>query len=293
MTNQLLTEDISDYYITKDNERKAQIKAQKDKKKSDTLNNFPDPQQQKDNNLNINSIHLNRVNDSDTKNIVSIVSQNQKTSIIPIIQECERFLNFLNTELKLNINMPVIHLSRDKDNILGCYQSTKNEKGFKKIISSNGETGTYKTENIHTIQLNTLHLKDINSSYNVFETLTHEIAHYLNDLKGINDTSSNGYHNHFFKIQAQNLGLIIKKRTNKGYSKTELSEELSLIIKEKFNPNLKVFNLIQENLKNKQKSRLFLYECSCFDKNKIRSGYTDLNIKCLRCAEDFVFQEAK
>ena len=258
---------------------------------SDTLNNFPDSHNKKDNNLNINHSHLNIVANSDTEKEVNSSCINNN-SLIPIIQECEKYLIYLNQELNLNIsslNMPIIHIQRDKENTRGCYQSTKNEKGFKQIISSNNDIGTYHTENKHTICLNTLHLKDIVQDYSVYETLTHELAHLLNELNNIKDVSSNGYHNHFFKIQAVKLGLIIKKRTQKGFSNTEIGEELNLLIK-KFNPNLKVFNLIQENLKNKQKSRLFLYECSCFDKNKIRSGYTDLNIVCKNCGEDFILQ---
>jgi hypothetical protein len=66
-------------------------------------------------------------------------------------------------------------------------------------------------------------LEHFTSPEDLFSTLLHEVAHSLNHANGIEDCSSNQYHNAKFKTQAEALGLKTEK-TKKGYSSTSLTE---------------------------------------------------------------------
>ena len=66
-------------------------------------------------------------------------------------------------------------------------------------------------------------LETFSSAEDLFSTLLHEVAHSLNHANGIEDCSSNQYHNAKFKTQAEALGLKTEK-TKKGYSSTSLTE---------------------------------------------------------------------
>ena len=58
----------------------------------------------------------------------------------------------------------------------------------------------------------------------LLSTLLHEVAHSLNHANGIEDCSSNQYHNAKFKTQAEALGLKTIEVKGKGHASTELTE---------------------------------------------------------------------
>lgn len=58
----------------------------------------------------------------------------------------------------------------------------------------------------------------------LLSTLLHEVAHSMNHAKGIEDCSSNQYHNKHFKTQAEALGLKTVEIKGKGHAATELTE---------------------------------------------------------------------
>lgn len=66
-------------------------------------------------------------------------------------------------------------------------------------------------------------LETFSSAEDLFSTLLHEVAHSLNHKNGIEDCSSNQYHNAKFKTQAEALGLKTEK-SKKGYAQTSLTE---------------------------------------------------------------------
>lgn len=133
---------------------------------------------------------------------------------------------------------------------------------------------------LHSINLNTLYL----NKHNPYEVLTHELAHFINEVNEVKDCSSNQYHNKYFKKTAEIL-LLKVSRTKKGYSQTEETEEFKKMVEE-FKPNREVFNIFQEVKTNTgTKSRLFLFECSCGI--KIRSGLKELSVNCNECKKDF------
>jgi hypothetical protein len=58
----------------------------------------------------------------------------------------------------------------------------------------------------------------------LLSTLLHEVAHSINHMNGIEDCSSNQYHNAKFKTQAEALGLKTLEIKGKGHASTELTE---------------------------------------------------------------------
>jgi len=64
----------------------------------------------------------------------------------------------------------------------------------------------------------------------VLGTLLHEAAHGLSHARGIKGTSRQGrYHNHHFKLQAEELGLEVRKRSTHGYCHTFLSDAAKVL----------------------------------------------------------------
>ena len=68
----------------------------------------------------------------------------------------------------------------------------------------------------------------------IIATLLHEMVHYYCHVNKIKDTSRSGtYHNKRFKTEAEKRGLIINKANGIGYSVTEPSAELIMLVSEK------------------------------------------------------------
>ena len=66
-------------------------------------------------------------------------------------------------------------------------------------------------------------LEHFTTPQELLSTLLHEVAHSMNHMNGIEDCSSNQYHNAKFKTQAEALGLKTEK-SKKGYASTTLTE---------------------------------------------------------------------
>lgn len=65
----------------------------------------------------------------------------------------------------------------------------------------------------------------------VADTLLHELAHLLADVRGLRDTSNRGrYHNAKFKLCAQDIGLVVRYEKPFGYRTLGLSSELRMLL---------------------------------------------------------------
>lgn len=192
-------------------------------------------------------------------------------SIIPAIREGERFIKFLNNELDLGISEDLIlTISKSKKSNLGHYASIKTAVHF-----------VADKKDIPNINLNSLYLVEGNP----YQTLTHEVAHHLNDLRGFVDCSSNQYHNKHFKAKAEELKLKTTYNKKRGYAFTEETEEFKQMLK-RFKPLNSVWEVFQvDKTQDKKKPQLnALWICSCGV--KIRSA-RDLNVYCNDCETDF------
>jgi len=190
-------------------------------------------------------------------------------SFIPALNESERFISFLNQKFNLNLTADyVITINKAGKNIAGYFMPKEHAEHFKNT-----------KQDLHNININTYHLK----TENPYGVLAHELAHYINHGLKVKDTTKNQYHNKHFKEKAELL-LLKVERTNKGYSKTEITEQFSLMLNE-FKPNQDAFNICQ-NMPKKDKvgSRLRLFICDCGV--KVRCA-VDLHALCLNCESEF------
>ncbi len=191
-------------------------------------------------------------------------------SLIPAIQESERFINFLINRFNItNIKPYIVVINKTNKSALGSFANPNTKQHF---INT--------TEDLNTITLNTLHLKECNP----YEVLAHEFTHFINHCNDIKDCSANNYHNKHFKIQAEVL-LLSTTRGNKGIT-TQDNEVFNKMVNEEFKDNKEVFDIFQSQKdKSKVGSRLRLYICSCGI--KVRVAQDDFNALCLTCNEEF------
>ena len=206
----------------------------------------------------------------------------QTTSIKPSIEEGERFIKFLDDKFNLKLpNTLIFTIEQKSEKLKGYFMPSLNPSAYTIEQSKTA---------LNTITLNTLYLKDFELS--PYQTITHEIAHFLNNIEGIKDCSSNQYHNKKFKNRAEKLLLIVEKTESKGYSYTKLSPELEKAIVDDFKPSPNAFNIFQHiTKKKKSKSRNLLFICGCGV--KIRTAKNEdnpLNATCNYCDSLFIEQ---
>ena len=195
-------------------------------------------------------------------------------SLIPAIQESEKFIKFLDKRFNLELpNNHIVVINKDSKNALGSFASKETKQHFINTVSE-----------LNTITLNTLHLKECNP----YEVLAHELAHYINHIKGINDCLSNQYHNKHFKKEAESL-LLTTEKTKKGYM-TKENEIFNKMVDEEFKANKSVFNVFQSQRKGKKAgSRLRLYTCGCGVKVRVASD--EFLALCLKCNTEFKLKD--
>lgn len=193
-------------------------------------------------------------------------SHAEPLSIKPSIAELERFFAFLNK--RFNLQMPsnlIVTIQETKENTNGYF---KGHKGFNKIW----ECLPFKQQDKTPINLITISSHILQDTEQIYETATHEYAHFINHTKGIKDTSKNGrYHNKEFKRQAEQLLLHVEKFGSYGHAFTSTTPQFLEMLKE-FKPNANAFKVFQNKGQKtpKTKSRLLLYECAC--NTKIRTA---------------------
>lgn len=126
----------------------------------------------------------------------------------------------------------------------------------------------------------------------VLGSLLHEVAHSMNFAKGVNDCSSNQYHNAHFARMANSLGLNTLEIKGKGQARTELSQAgflrwaIPLAIIEQA---LKITAL--ESGSNKPKGRntnLIKAQCPCENTIRASKGVINGGVSCDICGMQFL-----
>lgn len=132
--------------------------------------------------------------------------------------------NFFNKELGTNLDAPVFTLipNRGRQSYYGWYWQGRWKDGKKALPEINITADTLK--------------RDVED---VLETVIHEMAHYKNNVEGIEDCNSNQYHNKHFKKRAEEFGLKVERMKNKGYALTSLDEKGKNLVKKYKNTYLK------------------------------------------------------
>ena len=112
--------------------------------------------------------------------------------------------NFFNEELGSGLDAPVFTLipNRGRQSYYGWYWQGRWKDGKKSLPEINITADTLKR-----------------SVEEICNTLIHEMAHYKNNVEGINDCNANQYHNKHFKRRAEEFGLTVEKLKNKGYAR--------------------------------------------------------------------------
>jgi len=127
-------------------------------------------------------------------------------------------------------------------------------------------------------------------------SLLHEVAHSINHANGIEDCSSNQYHNAHFAKTAKSLGLNTEEIKGKGQAKTALSDEgilrwsIALAVIEQA---LKITALDLAGSK-KPKSRntnLLKAECDCGNSIRASRGVIAGGVECRECESRFEIVE--
>jgi len=212
------------------------------------------------------------------KEVLKVNCGLNNNSLIPIYQECEKFINQLDKKFKLGIPHDfIITINKSHPNTLGSFTPKNNPSHFKNT-----------KQNLKVINLNTYHLKkEKEGVLNAYITLTHELAHYLNNLNSVVDCSSNQYHNKKFKIKAEELLLNVTKSLRGGWNYTTPTTEFKEMLKD-FETKPEMFNVCQNLDKDKKPkgTRLYLWLCDggCY---KIRCGNKDLSVTCDTCETKF------
>jgi hypothetical protein len=133
-----------------------------------------------------------------------------------VTQKLVEAFEFFNKELDCNLDTPVFTLipNRGRQSYYGWYWADRWKDGKKTLPEINITADTLKR-----------------SVEEICETLIHEMAHYQNNVNGIQDCNANQYHNKMFKKQAEAFGLKVERMRNKGYAKTELDEKGNNLVK--------------------------------------------------------------
>ena len=193
--------------------------------------------------------------------------QQAEPSIKPSIAESERFIQFLNERFNLNLRNDLIVLIHEtKPNTRGFFRSVNCAKIWKEPSESKSET-SFKQQESHEKPLNSITLSSHELKQEPYMVLAHELAHYINFINNINDTSKNGvYHNKEFKKQAEKLLLLIAERDKlRGYAYTTATKEFNEMLQEEFKPSETAFKIFQEidETRGKEKTRLLKFVCGC------------------------------
>jgi hypothetical protein len=205
------------------------------------------------------------------KNKSGVIKQE---SLVGTLKEVERILRFANKLIPNNDGSHielVPHISSTKASCYGWFSEN----------SWSTREGELKSE----IAIPPEHLD--RSPEEITETLIHETAHAWNSARGIEDCSSNQYHNKKFKETAESLGLVTEK-TKKGYGLTSLSEPLRKKINTQLKPDTTKFNLfkLKRDKDKKPPSKRLVWICKCGIKISLARGKV-LDATCNVCNTKF------
>lgn len=126
----------------------------------------------------------------------------------------------------------------------------------------------------------------------LLSTLLHEVAHSLNHANGIEDCSSNQYHNSKFKTQAEALGLKTIEIKGKGHAATELTEFGAKRWAKALKVLTNAFDLValggEQAKKKGRNTNLLKAQCPCEQTIRASRGVLDAGVRCDSCEGQFV-----
>ena len=128
----------------------------------------------------------------------------------------------------------------------------------------------------------------------LLSTLLHEVAHSINHMNGIEDCSSNQYHNGKFKAQAEALGLKTLEIKGKGHAATELTELGAKRWKKALTILTNAFDLTalggEQAKKKGRNTNLIKATCECENVIRLSRTVLEIGVTCNSCEQ--VYTEA-
>ena len=126
----------------------------------------------------------------------------------------------------------------------------------------------------------------------LLSTLLHEVAHSMNHMNGIEDCSSNQYHNKHFKAQAEALGLETHEIKGKGHASTTLTDFGAKRWKKALSILAGAFDLTaiggEQAKKKGRNTNLIKAMCDCGSIIRTSATVLKSGVMCTVCESDFV-----
>ena len=235
--------------------------------------------------------------------MVQTKNYKQQASTIPMIDEAQRFLAWLDEQFGIekgsNQYTVVIESGGQKRDCLGTF-------GPERWGQLDLESREFGDVLINEISLKAEHLTGVPRE--TYGTLTHEHVHkHCFDL-GIKDCSKGGAHSKSeFKPRAEEHGLDCWKsenRKSKGYAFTALTDDMWDRILSEFKPNIEVWDMArQEPAKEKKQSSSATLKCDCLGGQEEPASITmsrgaiqtridtDSEVICPACNGKFIVQD--
>jgi hypothetical protein len=126
----------------------------------------------------------------------------------------------------------------------------------------------------------------------LLSTLLHEVAHSINHQNGVEDCSSNQYHNAKFKAQAEALGLETHEIKGKGHASTTLTDFGAKRWKKALSILAGAFDLTaiggEQAKKKGRNTNLIKAMCDCGSIIRTSATVLKSGVMCIVCESDFV-----
>jgi hypothetical protein len=126
----------------------------------------------------------------------------------------------------------------------------------------------------------------------LLSTLLHEVAHSINHQNGVEDCSSNQYHNKHFKTQAEALGLETHEIKGKGHASTTLTDFGAKRWKKALTILSNAFDLTalggEQAKKKGRNTNLLKAQCPCEQVIRASRGVIEAGVSCDMCGGKFI-----
>ena len=144
----------------------------------------------------------------------------QKTSISPSIAEIERFIGYLNNRFNIKPSNELIVLIQKTEPQIKGYYSPNSWKTQKEPIAQ--AVFKHQEPEKEPNNINEITLSSLNLTFEPFETIAHEYAHFLNSYLDNYKGNGRNYHTLDFKKRAEQLLLRVEKG-NYGFNQNDLT----------------------------------------------------------------------
>ena len=209
----------------------------------------------------------------------AVVNDPTLATVRPIVEALETLFDRLNEKCFAGkLERPVITVSPD---------TTKGAYGWMTTYRawSADKTGKADMQTEGYLELNCCSEHLQRPLPEVVGTLLHEMVHLFNILRGVKDTSRNGwYHNEAYRAAAEAAGLNVTKTDKYGWSETTLNDEMLAWLEEQGMEDFRIHRrMLPKKERKTVKNHSIKYQCPCCG-DSVRST-KPVSIRCDKCNE--------